>query len=115
MMRYNQIPVPFPLTQMIMAVYYINSYDITDAEEFQKYPPRVRPLLEKYGAEVLASDTEAVRVEGQAPQMNAIIKFPSMEAALQCYNDPEYAEIKKIRHRSTKNCTMTLVKEFKRE
>ncbi|ANH82756.1 hypothetical protein A8C56_18815 [Niabella ginsenosidivorans] len=98
-----------------MIVYYINSYDIEDEAEFEKYPPKVRPLLEKYGAEVLASDTNALPVEGTARKMNAIIKFPSLEAALQCYNDPEYAAIKEIRHRSVKNCTMVLVKAFEKE
>jgi uncharacterized protein (DUF1330 family) len=95
-----------------MAVYYINSYDIVDVEEFQKYPPKVRPLLMKYGAEVIASDTQAICLEGEARTMNAIIKFPSEEAALECYKDPEYEIIKQIRINSTKNCTMVLVKEF---
>ena len=47
-----------------MAIYYIGSYDIVDADEFQKYPPLVLALLPKYGGEVLASDTEATLVEG---------------------------------------------------
>lgn len=98
-----------------MAVYYINSYDIVDVEEFKKYPPKVRPLLMKYGAEVIASDTQAICLEGTARTMNAIIKFPSEEAALNCYNDPEYIPIKQIRINSTRNCTMLLVKEFKRQ
>ncbi|HEV8284984.1 MAG TPA: DUF1330 domain-containing protein [Chitinophagaceae bacterium] len=97
-----------------MAVYYIGSYDIDDMDEFKKYPPLVIHLLPKYGGEVLASDIKAVALEGKAKTMNAIIKFPSMEAALNCYNDPEYQEkIKKIRINSTKNCTMVLVKEYK--
>jgi uncharacterized protein (DUF1330 family) len=96
-----------------MAVYYIGTYDIDNMEEFQKYPPKVIALLPKYGAEVLASDVEAVSLEGEAKTMNAIIKFPSMEAALGMYNDPEYQEnIKPIRLKSTSNCTMVLVKEF---
>lgn len=95
-----------------MAVYYINSYDIVDEQEFQKYPPLIRPLLIKYGAEVIASDTQAICLEGIARKMNAIIKFPSEEAALNCYNDPEYQPIKQIRINSTKNSTMVLVKEF---
>ena len=95
-----------------MAVYYINSYDIENMEEYKEYGPKVYPLLIKYGAEVLASDTEGISIEGKARTMNAIIKFPSREAALNCYNDPEYKEIKKIRINSTKNCTMVLVKEF---
>ena len=96
-----------------MAVYYIGTYDIDDMEEFQNYPPKVLALLPKYGAEVLASDVEAVSLEGNAKTMNAIIKFPSMEAALGMYNDPEYQEkIKPIRIKSTSNCTMVLVKQF---
>lgn len=95
-----------------MAVYYINSYDIVNMNEFREYGPRVFPLLLKYGAEVLASDLEAIAVEGKAKTMNAIIKFPSEEAALSCYNDPEYQPIKAIRINSTANCTMVLVKEF---
>src|SRR5215213_6829823 len=95
-----------------MAVYYINTYDITDMEEFQNYPPKVRPLLAKYKAEVIAMDMQPICLEGEARMMNAIIKFPSEEAALSCYNDPEYQPVKQIRLNSTRNCTMLLVKEF---
>jgi uncharacterized protein (DUF1330 family) len=97
------------------AVYYIVNYDIEDMEEFQKYPPKVMALLPKYGAEVLASDTDAICLEGTAKTMNAIIKFPSEESALGCYNSPEYQEIQKIRLNSTKNGTMILVKQFEPE
>jgi uncharacterized protein (DUF1330 family) len=96
-----------------MAVYYIGSYDIADMKEFQKYPPKVLELLPKYGGEVLASDVEAVSLEGKAKTMNAIVKFPSMEAAMGFYNDDEYQEnIRPIRINSTTNCTMLLVKQF---
>jgi uncharacterized protein (DUF1330 family) len=96
-----------------MVVYYIGSYDIENMEEFQNYPPKVVALLPKYGGEILASDIQAISLEGKAKTMNAIIKFPSKEAALGMYNDPEYQEIKKIRINSVKNCTMVLVNEFK--
>lgn len=43
-----------------MAIYYINYYDIDNMEAFKKNPPKVRPLLVKYGAEVLSLDTEAL-------------------------------------------------------
>ena len=99
-----------------MAVYYIGSYDILNMEEFQNYPPKVSALLPKYGGEVLASDIQAVSLEGKAKTMNAIVKFPSMEAAINCYNDPEYQQqIKPIRIRSTGNCTMVLVHEFQQQ
>ena len=96
-----------------MAVYYIGSYDIVNMEEFQNYPPKVLTLLPKYKGEVLASDVEAVGLEGLIKTMNAIVKFPSLEDALGFYNDPEYQEkIKPIRINSTANCTMVLVTQF---
>ncbi|RPD39987.1 DUF1330 domain-containing protein [Chitinophaga barathri] len=95
-----------------MTVYYINAYDITDPELFARYAPGVLALLRKYGAEVLASDTEGIAVEGAPRKMNAIIQFPSEEAAMTCYNDPEYQPLKSIRQRATANCTMVLVKAF---
>ena len=95
-----------------MAVFYIGSYDIVDPDEFQKYPPVVLGLLPKYGGVVLASDTQAFVVEGTARTMNAIIRFPSKEAALGLYNDPEYQQAKRIRQASTKNISMVLAEEI---
>ncbi|HEY9463995.1 MAG TPA: DUF1330 domain-containing protein [Vicinamibacterales bacterium] len=95
-----------------MAAYYIGTYDIVDPKEFQKYPPVVMSLLPKYGGEVLASDTSALLVEGTARRMNAIIRFPSKEAALGLYNDPAYQEAKRIRQASTRNTSMVVVDEF---
>ena len=96
-----------------MAAYYIGTYDIVDPKEFQKYPQIVATLLPKYGGEVLASDTAATVVEGSARTMNAIVRFPSKEAALGLYNDPAYQEAKRIRHATTKNASMVIVEEFK--
>jgi len=95
-----------------MAVFYIGSYDIVDPNEFQKYPPVVLSLLPKYGGVVLASDTAAFVVEGTGRTMNAIIRFPSKDAALALYNDPDYQEAKRIRQASTRNVSMVLVEEF---
>ena len=95
-----------------MAVFYVGSYDIVDMNAFQMYPPVVLRLLPKYGGEVLASDTAATVVEGTRRTMNAIIRFPSKEAALGLYNDPAYQEAKRVRQSSTKNVSMVLVEEF---
>ena len=51
-------------------------------------------------------------MEGTARTMNAVIRFPSKEAALGLYNDPDYQEAKRIRQGSTKNVSMVLAKEF---
>jgi uncharacterized protein (DUF1330 family)/catechol 2,3-dioxygenase-like lactoylglutathione lyase family enzyme len=90
-------------------VYYLGIYDIDDPASFQRYPPAVVALLPKYGGKVLASDTSAYVVEGSARKMNAIIRFPSKEAALGLYNDPAYQDAKRTRQKSTSNITMVLV------
>ena len=94
-----------------MTIYYIGTYDIIDPSAFQSYPPVVLSLLPNYGGVVLASDTSPLLVEGTAHTMNAIIRFPSKEAALGLYNDPEDA--KRIRQASTRNTSMVLVEEFR--
>jgi uncharacterized protein (DUF1330 family)/catechol 2,3-dioxygenase-like lactoylglutathione lyase family enzyme len=93
-------------------VYYIGCYDIVDPARFAKYPQFVLALLPKYGGEVLASDTDAYVVEGQARMMNAIIRFPSKEAALGLYHDPAYQEAKQLRQSSTRNISMVLAAQF---
>jgi uncharacterized protein (DUF1330 family) len=103
--RRNQIEDP-------MTVYYIGTYDITDPQAFSGYPPRVAALLPKYGGEVIAMDTSAYVVEGQGRTMNAIVKFPSREACLGLYNDPDYQEAKRIRQASATNNTMVIVEAF---
>jgi len=95
-----------------MAVYYIGTYDIVDPHTFRRYPPLVMALLPKYGGQVLASDTSAYVVEGQARTMNAIIRFPSREAALGLHHDPAYQEAKRLRQSSTSNGSMVLVEEL---
>jgi uncharacterized protein (DUF1330 family) len=95
-------------------VYYIGAYDIDNPELFKQYPALVMALLAKYGGEALASDTSPHAVEGKPRTMNAIIRFPSKEAALGLYNDPDYQEAKRIRQASTSNCTMVLVQELQK-
>lgn len=94
-----------------MVVFLINSYDITDPEMFKEYPVQVAKILPKYGGKVLASDTHGQAIEGILRTMNAIIEFPSEPAMKNCYTDPEYQQVMKIRHKSTSNCSMILIKK----
>jgi uncharacterized protein (DUF1330 family) len=94
------------------AVYYMGTYDIVDPDLFAQYPVRVRALLPKYGGQVLASDTSPHVLEGEPRTMNAIIRFPSKEAAIGLYTDPDYQEAKRIRQASTRNATLLLAREL---
>ena len=93
-----------------MPVYVVNAYDIHDFDTFKDYPPQVSPLLTKYGAKVLAMETNPKALEGRPRTMNAIIEFPSEEAVNGFYNDPEYQSFIHLRHQSTSNTTMIILK-----
>ena len=98
-----------------MSVYVVNAYDIHDFETFKEYPPRVATLLLKYGAKALAMETDPKALEGIPKTMNAIIEFPSEESVYSFYNDPEYQSFIHLRHNSTSNCTMIILKQFKKK
>jgi len=95
-----------------MSVYVVNAYDIHDFETFKQYPPQVAKLLVKFDAKVLAMDTTPKALEGIPRTMNAIVEFPSQEAVDSFYNDPAYQSIIHLRHNSTSNCTMIVLKQF---
>ena len=95
-----------------MPVYVVNAYDIHDFETFKAYPPQVGELLVKFGAKVLAMETNPKALEGTPKTMNAIIEFPSEDAVNSFYNDPAYQSIIHLRHNSTSNCTMIVLKQF---
>ena len=98
-----------------MAVYVVNSYDIHDFEMFKEYPPHVAKLLPKHNGKVLAMETNARALEGTPKTMNAIVEFPTEEDALNFYNDPEYQSIIHLRHKSSSNPTMIILKQFERK
>ncbi|CAM1341040.1 DUF1330 domain-containing protein [Tenacibaculum aestuarii] len=95
-----------------MPVYFIISYDIVDFELFQNYPPKVAALLQDYEGEILVSDTEAIAIEGEKKMMHAILKFPSKELAMECFNSKAYQEAKPFRQNSTKDNTVVLAQGF---
>lgn len=95
-----------------MPAYVIVSYDIVDSARFEPYVPAVMPLLQKHGAEVLVGSFDAKPLEGEAAGVNVVLHFPSEEAALAWYNDPDYAPVKQIRFDSTANNRMVLAPGF---
>ena len=95
-----------------MPVYVVNAYDIHDFETFKEYPPKVAPLLLKHRAKLLAMETNPKALEGKPRTMNAVVEFPSEKDVHEFYNDPEYQSFIHLRHNSTSNCTMIILKQF---
>lgn len=95
-----------------MSVYVIGSYDIVDEDAYQGYVPGVVPLLAQHSAEILVADYDAQTLEGEKRNVYVVLRFESEQAALDWYNDPAYAPVRKIRLDSTANGNIALAKAF---
>lgn len=95
-----------------MTAYIIASYDIVDPKGYEGYVPGVVPLLEKHGAEILAAEYDAQRLEGEKRSVYVVLRFESEEAALGWYHDPAYEPIRKIRLGSCDKNNVVLARQF---
>ena len=77
--------------------YWIARIDVSDMEQYKKYiAANAAPLARHGGQFLVRAGTQRTR-EGDWFPRTVIIEFPSMEAAVACYEDPEYVEAIKIR------------------
>ena len=91
-----------------MSAYMIANYDVKDEDAHLRYIQAADPLLVKHGGEIIVADVAAQTIEGNGGTVGVVVKFPSQEAALAFYNDPDYQAVKPIRLASTKNATVVL-------
>ena len=70
--------------------YWIARVDIRDAVRYPDYVAAAKPAFEKYGAKFLARGGTFQKLEGPVRARNVVIEFPSLQAAVDCYNSPEY-------------------------
>jgi uncharacterized protein (DUF1330 family) len=77
--------------------YWIARMDVRDPERYKDYVAASKLAFDKYDAHFLARGGTITELEGTARHRNVVIEFPSMRAALDCYNSPEYQIAAKIR------------------
>jgi uncharacterized protein (DUF1330 family) len=77
--------------------YWIVRVDISDPERYKAYvAANARPLA-KFGARFLVRAGRFENPEGASRTRNAVIEFPSYQAALDCWHSAEYQQILKLR------------------
>jgi uncharacterized protein (DUF1330 family) len=77
--------------------YWIVRVDISDPEEYKKYLAANAAPFRKHGARFIIRGAPFENVEGGARARNAVIEFPSYQAALDCWHSPEYQAAMKLR------------------
>ena len=70
-----------------MYAYLIAQINVTNEDSYQEYLKKVTTIVEKYGGEYIVRAGKFKTVLGKWDyKRNVIIKFPSYEIALKCYN-----------------------------
>ena len=89
----------------------IANFIVHDADEYRKYEQGFFPILKKHGGEFFTYDDNSRTLEGNAPREGRLVifKFPSEQAALDWYEDPEYQAISEFRRAGTEMQFLTLV------
>lgn len=74
-----------------MSAYWISRSKIIDPVEYKKYTDRVPEILAQYGGKVLTRGGKYRTLEGDALfERFVVIEFDSMDAAVRCFESPEY-------------------------
>lgn len=65
---------------------------VTDTEAYGRYAALAGPAIAKHGGAFLARGGRYQQLEGTDRPRNVVARFPSLEAAVACYESPEYQE-----------------------
>jgi uncharacterized protein (DUF1330 family) len=77
--------------------YWIVRVDIADQEKYKAYIAANAEPLKKYGARFLVRAGRFENPEGTSRTRNAVIEFPTYQAALDCWKSAEYQRAIKFR------------------
>ena len=80
--------------------YIMGHITVKDPEAYKEYVERDTPILNALGGQFVIRGGRSEVPEGETLQRHVLIEFPSYEAALAAYNDPEYQEVAEIRRRN---------------
>ncbi len=85
------------------AVYGVALIQIDDREGYSNYSRGFGPIFSRYRGEMLAMSESPTVIEGEWPWTRTVmIRFPSMAEFEAWYYSPEYQELAKLRHASSK-------------
>ena len=87
-----------------MTAYMIVDLDVHDQEGFQEYREGVPALIAKHGGEYLVRGGDFEVIEGDwQPHRLALFRFPDRTAIRNFFDDPEYADLKALRQRTSES------------
>ena len=73
-----------------MPALWIAHVTVTDPDAYGKYAELAGPAIAAHGGTFIARGARFVQLEGRERPRNVVAKFPSVEAAVDCYNSDAY-------------------------
>ncbi|MDQ7776552.1 MAG: DUF1330 domain-containing protein [Paracoccus aminovorans] len=73
-----------------MTALWIAHVTVTDPEAYGEYARLAGPAITAHGGVFLARGSRFVQLEGTERARNVVARFPSVEAAVACYQSAEY-------------------------
>lgn len=70
--------------------YWIGRVDVTSDEGYKPYAAANAAIFKKFGGRFVVRGGTFQSMEGTSRTRNVVIEFPDYQAALDCYNSPEY-------------------------
>jgi uncharacterized protein (DUF1330 family) len=80
--------------------YIIAHVTVKDPDAYKEYIVKDTPILQGLGGSFIIRGGQAQVMEGQSLERHVVIEFPSYEAALAAYHDPDYQQVAEIRRRT---------------
>ena len=74
--------------------YWVARVDVNDPETYRNYTSSNGIAFAKFGARFLVRGGPFHAMEGTSRSRNVVIEFPSYQAAIDCWNSPEYKAAK---------------------
>jgi len=75
-----------------MTALWIANVEVTDPDTYAKYAAIATEAIAEHGGVFLARGGRYVQLEGNDRARNVVARFPSLEAAVECYNSAKYQE-----------------------
>ena len=77
--------------------YWIARVDVHNDDGYKDYAAANPAIFKKFGGRFIVRAGKFNAIEGQGRSRNVVIEFPDYDAAMACYNSPEYQANMKIR------------------
>ena len=91
--------------------YVLANFQVHDKDEYRKYEKGFFPILKRHNGTFFTYDDNVTHLEGEAERTGRLVifSFPSEQAALDWYNDPDYQSLSEFRRAGTTLQFLSLV------